>query len=36
MLRKFQTYLSVENGGGTTIVADRGSPSGWETFRVSK
>jgi len=35
MSRKFQTYLSAEDGGGTTIVANRGSASGWETFRVS-
>ncbi|RHN65397.1 putative glucan 1,3-beta-glucosidase [Medicago truncatula] len=34
MSRKFQTYLCAENGGGTTIVADRSSPSGWETFRL--
>ncbi|KAL5078399.1 hypothetical protein RYX36_017383 [Vicia faba] len=31
---KFQTYLSAENGGGDVIVANRGSASGWETFRL--
>lgn len=32
---KFQKYLCAEDGGGTAIVANRGSPSGWETFKVS-
>lgn len=27
-------YLSSENGGGDTIVANRDSASGWETFKV--
>lgn len=29
-----QKYLTAENGGGTTIVANRSSPSGWETFKL--
>ncbi|AES68504.1 putative glucan 1,3-beta-glucosidase [Medicago truncatula] len=31
---KFQKYLCAEDGGGTAIVANRGSPSGWETFKL--
>ena len=34
MSTKLQEYLSAENGGGTDVVANRTSPSGWETFRV--
>ncbi|XP_041002919.1 uncharacterized protein LOC121248502 isoform X2 [Juglans microcarpa x Juglans regia] len=34
MSTKLQTYLSAENGGGTNVVADRTSASGWETFRL--
>uniref|UniRef100_A0A6V7QWP4 Uncharacterized protein n=1 Tax=Ananas comosus var. bracteatus TaxID=296719 RepID=A0A6V7QWP4_ANACO len=29
-----QMYLSAESGGGTIIVANRSSASGWETFRL--
>jgi len=29
-------YLCAESGGGTIIVANRTSASGWETFRVSE
>lgn len=28
-------YLCAENGGGSVLVANRASPSGWETFKVS-
>ncbi|KAJ0097194.1 hypothetical protein Patl1_27298 [Pistacia atlantica] len=31
---KLNKYLSPENGGGTTVVANRSSASGWETFRL--
>ncbi|XP_062116260.1 probable glucan 1,3-beta-glucosidase A [Humulus lupulus] len=31
---KLQKYLCSENGGGTTVVANRDSASGWETFRL--
>ncbi|KAJ6740809.1 GLUCAN 13-BETA-GLUCOSIDASE-RELATED [Salix purpurea] len=31
---KLQKYLSSENGGGTVLVANRPSASGWETFRL--
>ncbi|XP_042495869.1 probable glucan 1,3-beta-glucosidase A [Macadamia integrifolia] len=31
---KFWTYLSAESGGGTIIVANRTSASGWETFKL--
>ncbi|RVW57526.1 Glucan 1,3-beta-glucosidase A [Vitis vinifera] len=34
MSTKLQKYLSAENGGGTDVVANRTSPSGWETFRL--
>ncbi|KAA8522502.1 hypothetical protein F0562_013137 [Nyssa sinensis] len=27
-------YISTENGGGTILVANRASASGWETFRL--
>jgi len=27
-------YLCAESGGGTILVANRSSASGWETFRV--
>ncbi|KAK1278446.1 hypothetical protein QJS04_geneDACA014441 [Acorus gramineus] len=27
-------YIAAENGGGTTIVANRPNPSGWETFKL--
>ncbi|KAK1309006.1 hypothetical protein QJS10_CPA09g00532 [Acorus calamus] len=29
-------YIAAENGGGTTIVANRPNPSGWETFKDSE
>ncbi len=28
-------YMCAENGGGTTLIADRTSPGEWETFTVS-
>ncbi|KAI4317238.1 hypothetical protein L6164_025127 [Bauhinia variegata] len=31
---KFQRYLTAENGGGDSVVANRQSASGWETFRL--
>ncbi|GMN33691.1 hypothetical protein TIFTF001_004293 [Ficus carica] len=31
---KVNRYLSAENGGGSTVVANRESASGWETFRL--
>ncbi|MBA0707200.1 hypothetical protein Golax_019271 [Gossypium laxum] len=31
---KLKKYLCAENGGGTVVVANRPSPSGWETFRL--
>lgn len=31
-----QKYLCAESGGGTIIVANRTSASGWETFKVSQ
>ncbi|PON65303.1 Fascin [Parasponia andersonii] len=31
---KLQKYLCAENGGGTIVVANRSSASGWETFRL--
>ena len=31
---KFNKYLTSENGGGADVVANRGSASGWETFKV--
>ncbi|KAJ4966753.1 hypothetical protein NE237_018602 [Protea cynaroides] len=31
---KFGMYLSAESGGGTIIVANRTSASGWETFKL--
>ncbi|XP_022773868.1 glucan 1,3-beta-glucosidase A-like [Durio zibethinus] len=31
---KLNKYLCSENGGGTVIVANRDSASGWETFRL--
>ncbi|KAJ4965576.1 hypothetical protein NE237_017425 [Protea cynaroides] len=31
---KFGKYLSAESGGGTIIVANRTSASGWETFKL--
>ncbi|KAL5555977.1 hypothetical protein UlMin_038213 [Ulmus minor] len=31
---KLQRFLSSENGGGTILVANRSSASGWETFRL--
>ncbi|KAJ7945378.1 Glucan 1,3-beta-glucosidase [Quillaja saponaria] len=31
---KLQKYLCPENGGGTVVVANRSSASGWETFRL--
>lgn len=31
---KLNKYLCAENGGGTIVVANRTSASGWETFRV--
>ncbi|RVW57523.1 putative glucan 1,3-beta-glucosidase A, partial [Vitis vinifera] len=34
MSTKLQKYLAAENGGGTDVVANRTSPSGWETFRL--
>eukprot|EP00261_Vitis_vinifera_P017640 XP_010647401.1 PREDICTED: glucan 1,3-beta-glucosidase A [Vitis vinifera] len=34
MSTKLQKYLSAENGGGTDVVANRTSSSGWETFRL--
>ncbi|KAK4256701.1 hypothetical protein QN277_006391 [Acacia crassicarpa] len=34
MSTKLQKYLCSENGGGTTVVANRTSASGWETFRL--
>lgn len=34
MSTKLQKYLCPENGGGTTLVANRTSASGWETFRL--
>ncbi|KAK9990200.1 hypothetical protein SO802_025185 [Lithocarpus litseifolius] len=34
MSTKLQKYLSAESGGGTIVVANRTSASGWETFRL--
>jgi hypothetical protein len=34
MSTNLQKYLSAENGGGATVVSNRSSASGWETFRV--
>jgi len=34
MSTNLQQYLSAENGGGTDVLANRASASGWETFRV--
>ncbi|KAK2439832.1 putative glucan 1,3-beta-glucosidase A [Trifolium repens] len=31
---KFNTFLTAEDGGGAAIVANRTSPSGWETFKL--
>ncbi|KAJ7945379.1 Glucan 1,3-beta-glucosidase [Quillaja saponaria] len=31
---KLQKFLCPENGGGTVVVANRASASGWETFRL--
>ncbi|EXB39756.1 Glucan 1,3-beta-glucosidase 2 [Morus notabilis] len=31
---KLQKYLCAENGGGSIVVANRASASGWETFRL--
>ncbi|KAF2323016.1 hypothetical protein GH714_032772 [Hevea brasiliensis] len=31
---KLQKYLCAENGGGTSLVANRSIPSDWETFRL--
>ncbi|XP_060674663.1 probable glucan 1,3-beta-glucosidase A [Ziziphus jujuba] len=31
---KLQKYICPENGGGTIVVANRTSASGWETFRL--
>ncbi|KAK1290903.1 hypothetical protein QJS10_CPB18g01230 [Acorus calamus] len=31
---KQNKYIAAENGGGTTIVANRASPSRWETFKA--
>ncbi|KAL5148144.1 putative glucan 1,3-beta-glucosidase A [Glycine soja] len=31
---KFNKYLTSENGGGADVVANRGSASGWETFKL--
>ncbi|MCI30537.1 glucan 13-beta-glucosidase, partial [Trifolium medium] len=33
MSTKFHTFLTAEDGGGAAIVANRTSPSGWETFK---
>ncbi|XVF61671.1 hypothetical protein PTKIN_Ptkin08bG0149200 [Pterospermum kingtungense] len=32
--KKLNKYISAENGGGTVLVANRPSPSGWETFKL--
>ncbi|GLT68851.1 hypothetical protein SLA2020_410470 [Shorea laevis] len=34
MPTKWQKYVCAENGGGTNVVANRASASGWETFRL--
>ncbi|XP_027333412.1 probable glucan 1,3-beta-glucosidase A [Abrus precatorius] len=34
MSTKLHKYLCSENGGGAAVVANRDSPSGWETFRL--
>ncbi|KAK7259807.1 hypothetical protein RIF29_25422 [Crotalaria pallida] len=34
MSTKLQRYLTAEDGGGTALVANRDSASGWETFRL--
>ncbi|ESR41395.1 Mannan endo-1,4-beta-mannosidase [Citrus sinensis] len=34
MSTKFQKYIAAESGGGTIVVANRTSASGWETFRL--
>ncbi|XP_051139701.1 probable glucan 1,3-beta-glucosidase A [Andrographis paniculata] len=31
---RLNMYLCAENGGGSALVANRSSPSGWETFRL--
>ncbi|KAL2335869.1 hypothetical protein Fmac_010315 [Flemingia macrophylla] len=31
---KFNKYLASEDGGGTTVVANRDAASGWETFKL--
>ncbi|EXB39758.1 putative glucan 1,3-beta-glucosidase A [Morus notabilis] len=33
---KFQKYLTAENGGGASVVANRDSASGWETFKLRR
>lgn len=32
---RLNKYLCAENGGGSTLVANRRTPRSWETFRVS-
>ncbi|GLU13140.1 hypothetical protein SLE2022_297860 [Rubroshorea leprosula] len=34
MSTKWQKYVSADDGGGTNVVANRASASGWETFRL--
>lgn len=34
MSTNLQKYVTAENGGGTNVVANRSSASGWETFRL--